>query len=113
MKFLQEITDWDFNHLYVTDDAKSTMYAYMKNGSTGFFVFSKPIKFSTSGRKFREVPNTFGFHLEEAKEPGAVETKVLGSKGELYIVTELKGNYSCTCTGFKFRSKCKHIESVK
>jgi hypothetical protein len=40
--------------------------------------------------------------------------KVKGSKGDEYVVTysQNKG-WSCTCTGFGFRSKCKHIESKR
>lgn len=38
---------------------------------------------------------------------------VKGSKGDEYIVS-LRGNhYSCTCVGFKFNNKCKHIEGIK
>ena len=38
----------------------------------------------------------------------AVEVK--GSKGEMYTVTKFGNKYSCTCVGFQFRKKCKHIE---
>jgi hypothetical protein len=30
-----------------------------------------------------------------------------------YIVTLSGKNYSCSCVGFKFHSKCKHIEAVR
>ena len=38
--------------------------------------------------------------------------KVAGSKGE-YIVTLSGKHYSCSCIGFKYHNKCKHITSVK
>ena len=38
--------------------------------------------------------------------------EVSGSKGS-YIVTKSGKHYSCTCIGFKFHAKCKHIQSVK
>jgi hypothetical protein len=38
---------------------------------------------------------------------------VMGSKGDKYIVTKGAKQYSCTCVGFKFSAKCKHIQSIK
>ena len=38
--------------------------------------------------------------------------KVAGSKGE-YIVTLSDKHFSCTCIGFKYYNKCKHITKVK
>ena len=37
--------------------------------------------------------------------------KVAGSKGE-YFVTQSGKQYSCTCIGFKYHGKCKHITTV-
>lgn len=37
--------------------------------------------------------------------------KVAGSKGE-YTVTQNGKHYSCTCIGFKYHGKCKHITAV-
>lgn len=115
MKFLQETTEWKDsapNHLYVMDDSKERMLAYRPVGKTDFMIFKKPIRIDTRGRKFAEVKNTFGFKLEE-EVPEGKQHKVIGSKGELYTVTELRGEFSCTCTGFKFKGKCKHSEMMK
>jgi hypothetical protein len=38
---------------------------------------------------------------------------VVGSKGASYTVRAVQGRYSCTCAGFGWRRKCKHIEQVK
>lgn len=38
--------------------------------------------------------------------------KIKGSKGE-YIVTKSGNQFSCTCIGFKYHAKCKHITSIK
>ena len=115
MKFLQEITVWDStvpNHLYVMDDSKDKMLAYQPQGQTEFFKFKKPIKIDLRGRKFTEVKNTFGFKMEE-EVPEGKQHKVTGSKGEVYTVTELRGEYNCTCSGFRFRGKCKHSEMIQ
>jgi len=38
---------------------------------------------------------------------------VAGSKGMVYNVTKNNNHYSCDCTGFKYHSKCKHIDLVR
>ena len=59
MKFLQETTDWGSegapNHIYVLDDKKEYMLAYIQAGSNQHKVFSKPIRFSMKGRTFKEI----------------------------------------------------------
>jgi len=35
------------------------------------------------------------------------------SSSGTYIVTESGKQYSCTCVGFKYHAKCKHINAVK
>jgi hypothetical protein len=39
--------------------------------------------------------------------------KIKGSKDHEYLVTLVNDNYSCSCIGFKYHSKCKHITKVK
>jgi len=36
-----------------------------------------------------------------------------GSKGKRYIVSFNKQHYSCTCPGFTYNMKCKHIDLVR
>ena len=111
MKVLLETTEWDTktpNHVYFLDDSKSKMFAYVKFGTGEPFKFKNPIRIDTRGRKFREVPNTWGFSLKESEPEGRVVI-VKGSKGDEYRVTEVNGAWSCTCSGFKFRGQCKHL----
>lgn len=115
MKVLQEVTNWGehnvANHVYFMNDSRSKMYAYVQSGTKKPFKFKKPIGIDIRGRKFVEVPNKWKFHLEEEQPEGRVWT-VKGSKGDEYKVTELNGNLSCTCSGFKFRGDCKHVKSI-
>jgi hypothetical protein len=39
--------------------------------------------------------------------------KVKGSKNDEYIVTLSGKHFSCSCIGFKYHNKCKHITKVK
>jgi hypothetical protein len=38
---------------------------------------------------------------------------VTGSKGDNYIVSEQNGQWSCSCSGFTFRGRCRHVEDIK
>lgn len=56
MKYLKEITDWQFpGHTYILN-AKSELVGYIKEGETEEIIFKTPMKnFSKSWRKFTEV----------------------------------------------------------
>jgi hypothetical protein len=103
MEALRETTDWATpNHTYLLDG--TTLVAYIKQGETTPFYFSKGIKhFDKRGRKFEKASTTlFESHVESAV------IEVMGSKGAVYWVDpEL---HSCTCPGFTFRGKCKHTD---
>jgi len=56
MIFLRETTDWGKenvpNHIYVLDDKKENMLAYIKADTNEHKVFSKPIRFDRRNRTF-------------------------------------------------------------
>jgi hypothetical protein len=110
MKVVQETTDWGNvtspNHVYFLNDSRDKMFAYLPKGSTQVKQFKNPISFYTRGRRFQEVPNSWGFSLEQA---AGRSWKVAGSKGAEYTVTELDGQVTCSCPGFKFRGACRHV----
>ena len=112
MKILQETTDWEVpNHTYFVTDGKDKMFAYVKASGDEVQEFTKPIPFSTSHRKFKEIDNVWAFAPKEVEAiPDGFVKIVLGSKGERYTITEVSGIRQCSCPGFKFRSKCRHIE---
>lgn len=113
MKVVQETTDWGSvtspNHVYFLNDSRDKMFAYLPQGSVQVKQFKKPISFYTRGRKFLEVPNSWGF---EPGQPVGRTWTVAGSKGAEYTVTETDGELKCSCPGFQFRGQCKHTKAV-
>jgi len=112
MKWFAETTDYKDsvpNGIYLLDDSKTKMYAFKPKGTGEIKVFKNAIKIETRGRKFVVNPVQFKTKLKE-EEPEGRFWIVKGSKGDEYKVSELNGNLSCTCSGFKFRGKCRHTE---
>jgi hypothetical protein len=105
MEALRETTDWKYpNHVYLVDG--TNLVAYIKKGTKVPFYFSKPITaFSRSGRTF--VKATLDL-FEQKQNPSLIEVK--GSKGNTYWVDPEEK--TCTCLGFTYRGKCKHIENI-
>ena len=107
MQAVKEITVWadgnTANHTYLLDG--DSLVAYIKKDTTEPFYFKNPIKgFSRSGRKFEILKNS----PFEIKISASNVTQVTGSKGEVYEVNKEEG--TCTCPGFQFRGKCKHLD---
>ena len=104
MEAVKETTKWKEgpvpNHTYLLDG--SHLVAYIKQGEAKPFWFSKPIKnFDRRGRTFvKESVTLFG-------APKSTLREVPGSKGAVYLVDDEAK--TCTCAGFTFRGKCKHI----
>ena len=112
MRALKEISEWagvsrQINHTYLIDD-RDNIIAYKKwhKGkpifSTGKFPLNKRY------RKFVEVDAAqFKYTAPDTKANTKI---VIGSKGDKYIVN--LDEKTCSCNGFKFRGKCKHINFV-
>ena len=114
MKWFAETTDYGDavpNGIYLLNDSKDKMFAFRPRGTGEIKVFRNPIRIDLRGRKFVVNPVQFQTGLQEPEPEGRSWT-VKGSKGDEYRVSELNGNLSCTCSGFKFRGKCRHIEGV-
>jgi SWIM zinc finger len=104
MRAYKEITDWTTpNHTYLLDG--TNLLAYIKDGESQPFYFKNPIKgFDKRGRKFIELDdNPFNVTVSSTLR------EVKGSKGNSYFVND--NDNTCTCPGFTFRGKCKHVEA--
>lgn len=123
MKVIAETTKWDMeyavpNHVYFVNDSQDKMFAYVPAGSLQVSVFKKPIKFSTSRRSFKEIPNSWGYQEPERvpEEPvvSGQTFRVPGSKGAVYTVANDNGSWTCTCPASRWqRGECKHIQQLK
>jgi hypothetical protein len=102
-----EVTEWEGNtpnHIYLLEGDRAI--AYIKKGEAEPFYFSKPWNMDKRGRKFVKL-DVSPFDAVET-DPELVA--VTGSKGETYYVNTI--DKTCSCPGFKFRGKCKHVDSV-
>lgn len=113
MKFLQETTDWSDstpNHTYLVVDSREKMIGYIKRDGKKLEMFSQPLPFDTRRRKFKEVANTWGY-----VEPELVNTEnswqIKSSSGNTYTIERVDGRLTCSCTGFRFKRKCRHVEN--
>jgi hypothetical protein len=105
MMVLKEVTKWEGtvpNHTYLLDGSK--MVAYIREGTTEPFYFTKPIEFSKRKREFIVLKkNPFKTKMK------SITIQVKGSKGAVYEVDpEAK---TCTCPGFTYRGNCKHLSN--
>lgn len=67
------------------------------------------------GTRLKDISKYMVFDGWDDVRNNEVEYEVVGSRGNKYRVRcDSKGIWSCTCAGFGFRRKCRHIaEKVK
>tara|TARA_B100000941_G_scaffold254540_1_gene202782 strand:- start:174 stop:665 length:492 start_codon:yes stop_codon:yes gene_type:complete len=81
-------------------------------------------KWAISGQNWIEVPDDTTFEdldrymvvrqRSDTSPVAEVRTyDVEGSKGNTYTVTDHGGTWTCTCAGFGWRRKCRHIREVR
>jgi hypothetical protein len=103
------------NHVYFLNNSKDKMYGYVQSSTGIVQTMSKPYKFKASGRKFKEITNSWNFVIQEETEVTiGKEYRVPGSKGAIYTVTDDRGSWTCTCPASKWqKGECKHILNLK
>lgn len=115
-EILKEITVWNSgyqpNHTYLLGDS-GRIIAYAPGHGDEIVVLKSGIKIDKRYRKFVKTnhPGLAKILSNQQPEPGVRKFKVQ-SKEKEYIVSVSDRNFSCTCTGFAFRGKCKHIDAV-
>lgn len=119
MKYFQEVTEWASayvpNHTYYLTDDKRKMVGYIRAGTKNLVKFSKPMSFDTRGRKFVVLPKQGEsdevYFPNQQEKPVAKAVEVQGSGGKTYYLTQNGARWMCTCPGFQFRHKCRHVEA--
>ena len=115
MKIIKETTLWDCdhavpNHTYLLND-KGKVVAYAKESDGSIIQLKTGFTLDKRYRKFIEVKNP-ALSLLIKKPLGNVRLFNVKSKDKEYTV-QLEGkSFFCSCVGFSFRGKCKHIEAV-
>jgi hypothetical protein len=110
MKLYRETTKWDTpNHTYLLNDSKQYMHGYIQLGTAALRMFKAPIRFDTRGRSFQYVSD---YSQDDSSQDAAV-IEVQGSKGDKYYVRLQDSAAECSCTGFKYRGECKHLEIAR
>ena len=116
MILVKEITsDWvgvvcPPNHTYLMDDRMNSVIGYFKQHNPNtFHLLKNPLTIDTRHRKFKVMQTGYKFVRDKEAAPHWV---VEGSGGHKYVVSQDKIGYNCSCVGFKYRGKCKHIDGV-
>ena len=115
LEILKETTVWsdgsNANHTYLLDGYK--IVAYAKYGGHDIQVLKTQIKIDKRYRTFVKTQHS-GLEKFIKSTPAKSNTRVfkVQSKTKEYFVELSDYNYTCTCTGFNFRGKCKHITAV-
>jgi len=50
---------------------------------------------------------------KQVASPGVTSYSIAGSSGSTYTVTVHNDRWSCSCSGFVFRKRCKHLDIAK
>jgi hypothetical protein len=87
------------------------------------FTSHTGIRYGIAGSVWIEVPDDIT--LDELSEymvykpreitpvVGEKTWSVKGSKGNTYTVKLVGGSYSCSCAGFGYRRRCRHITEIR
>lgn len=121
MKYYKEVTEWRdshiANHVYYLNDEKTFMVGYIKQGTDSLYKFKKPIGISLRGRKFvlvdKKGESDSVYFAKTTKNNTNNIIIVNGSKDKEYQIEKTGNKYVCSCPGYMFRHKCKHIERLK
>lgn len=116
-QILKETTDWDCsykvpNHTYLLD-AKGKILAIAKDGTGEIEKLKGTIRLDRRYRTFvkSKHPGLSALIADNTKSSNVRTFKVL-SRGNEYIVELENDRYTCTCVGYTYHGRCKHITAV-
>jgi len=114
-EILKETTVWDgydCNHTYLLDN-KGYIVAYAKHHGNDIGVVTAKIRLDKRRRTFVKTNHSkLSKILKDAEPEKGNRIFNVKSKTKDYVVESTGYSYSCTCTGYNFRGKCKHIDAV-
>ncbi len=115
-EILQETTIWTghygaCNHTYLLDN-QNKIIAYIKQNDIKVNILKTQIKIDKRYRTFIKVRNIQLERLSGKSIKNNTRVFNVQSNTKEYMVELINNQYTCTCTGFTFRGKCKHIEAV-
>lgn len=111
-----EITKWDegtaCNHTYIMTESMDKIFGYFKrNNAKDFMMFKNPIHIDTRYRKFKIIQR--GLKMKGDDQPLNKSWLVKGSNGHEYHVEQTPTGMTCSCIGYKYHGKCKHIDGIQ
>lgn len=130
MEILKEITDWDCgynvaNHTYLIDNkSRVVAYATEHDGEvvtlkSGFILDKRYRKFIKDNHTAlsaiaKTIPETKTEKPKIIKSDNVRVFKVKSDTKEYDVQYNISGNFFvCSCVGFGYRRKCKHVDAVK
>lgn len=112
MKVLREVTEWATdiqpNHVYLVEGDK--IVAYQPHGTGSVTHFAHRSRLDRARRRFCEEPVDSALWGISVEQPAHI-VSVAGSRGATYEVNLEEG--SCTCAGYQFRGRCKHLAQAQ
>lgn len=130
MEIIKEITAWDCefnvcNHTYLIDN-KGRVVAYAIDSGdevvqlkTGFNIDKRYRKFIKSdhtglAKIAKTIPEQKQEKIKPIKSDNVRVFKVKSDTKEYDVQYNISGNFFvCSCVGFGYRKKCKHVDAVK
>jgi cupin superfamily acireductone dioxygenase involved in methionine salvage len=130
MEILKEITHWqvDFaqpNHTYLINN-KNQIIAYAKYNSNKIEILKSRHVLDKRYRKFvtdnhiklsELIPKYISEDIKKEDNkndyiPKNSRVFKVKSKEKIYTVILNNNRYTCTCIGFEYRRKCRHVDAV-
>ena len=126
MEIIKEITAWNCdynvpNNIYLLNGS-GKLIAYIKEGEDIINQLKNPMYFDKARRKFIKIKHEgLSKLIKDEKKDNTKRIKSdnvrlfnVKSDNKNYTVEVTDNRYfSCTCVGFGYRGKCKHVEAVK